>query len=99
MTTMKESTTCGRREMRALYEARQTNVAPEHTRVRIVKGLAVRPGRLRRDIGNAPWGAHLTAAGLSLPRRMRRALSGVRKVRDMETLVTMEKLLRAKGTR
>jgi|JI9StandDraft_1071089.scaffolds.fasta_scaffold471176_2 hypothetical protein len=28
MTTMKKMTTCGRREMRALYEARQTNVAP-----------------------------------------------------------------------
>jgi hypothetical protein len=52
-----------------------------------------------RDHGNAPWGAHLTAVGQTLPRRMRRALSGVRKLSRMETMVTMEKLLRVKGTR
>jgi|JI10StandDraft_1071094.scaffolds.fasta_scaffold1480947_2 hypothetical protein len=99
MTTMKESTTCGRREMRALYESRQVNVADPETRVRIVKGIAVSPRRLRRDDGNAPWGAHLTATGKTLPRKIRRALSGVRKVSDMETLVAMENLLCVKGTR
>jgi hypothetical protein len=106
MTTMKESTTCGRREMRALYEARQTNVALPNTRLRVEyprgpagKPLVIRPDRKVRDHGNAPWGAHLTAVGQTLPRRMRRALSGVRKLSRMETMVTMEKLLRVKGTR
>lgn len=106
MTTMKESTTCGRREMRALYEARQVNVALPNTRLRVEypkgpagKPLVIAPYRKVRDIGTAAWGAHLTATGKTLSRRMRRALSGVRKVRDMETLTTMERLLRVKGTR
>jgi hypothetical protein len=106
MTTMKESTTCGRREMRALYEARQTNVALPNTRLRVEyprgpagKPLVIRPDRKVRDIGTAAWNKRLAPASLSLPRRLRRALSGVRKLSGMETLVTMEKILRVKGTR
>lgn len=99
MTIMKHTTTCGRREMRALLKGREINVAPEDTRVRIVKGLAVRPSRLRRDHGTAPWNKQLAPASLSLPRRLRRALSGVRKLSGMESLVTMEKILRVKGGR
>lgn len=104
---MKKMTTCGRREMRALYEARQVNVAAPETRTRdtgrrnaLGQPIYDRPmSRMRRDHGTAAWGAHLTAASLPLPRRMRRALSGVRKVSAMETLTTMETLLRVKGTR
>lgn len=106
MTIMKKSTTCGRREMRALHEARQTNVALPNTRLRAEyprgpagKPLVILPGREVRDRGTAAWNKSLAPASLSLPRRLRRALSGVRKLSGMESLVTMEKVLRVKGTR
>lgn len=104
MTIMKEQTTCGRREMRALMQSRKKNVAPPETRARYTGLTGVcgpiidRPaGRTRRDHGTAAWGAKLTEAAKALPRKLRRALSGVRKVSDMETLVAMETLLRVKA--
>lgn len=105
MTTMKKSTTCGRREMRALMRAREVNVATPETRARYAvtaEGKAVKidpASRKTRDLGTAAWGKHLTDAAQSLPRKIRRTLSGVRKVSAMETLETAEMILRAKGTR
>jgi hypothetical protein len=82
MTTMKKMTTCGRREMRALYEARQTNVALPNTRLRVEyprgpagKPLVIRPDRKTRDHGTAAWNDILTVAARSMPRASRRALA------------------------
>lgn len=75
---MKKSTTCGRREMRSLYEARQVNVAAPETRLRIVfahdnpQPITVRPeSRKRRDHGTAAWNAE-GGATRARPRNERR---------------------------
>ena len=114
MTTMKESTTCGRREMRALYEARQTNVAPVETRVRIVIGgepprpVTVRPaGRKTRDHGTAAWSRVFDGLSASAaPRRVRRAMARLiakpnsdRAGRVSSLAIKREGQSRVKGTR
>lgn len=101
---MKKMTTCGRREMRALYEARQVNVAAPNTRVHYtgLRGAKGQPivdrepaRRKRRDHGTAEWGASLTATGKTLPRSMRRVLASVRGSRSMKEMLTIgETILR-----
>lgn len=78
MATMKETTTCGRREMRALMASREKNVAAPGTRARIVltpKGPElVSPARRKtRDAGTAVWNAELPPNMRAMPRAARRA--------------------------
>jgi hypothetical protein len=84
MTTMKKMTTCGRREMRALMQTREVNVAAPNARVRYtgLRGAKEQPivdrsdaRRKRRDHGTAAWNDILTVAARSMPRASRRALA------------------------
>lgn len=77
---MKKSTTCGRREMRALMQTREVNMAAPNTRVhytglRGAKGQPIvdRTGahRKRRDHGTAAWNAE-GGATRARPRNERR---------------------------
>lgn len=83
MTIMKNSTACGLREMRALYEERQVNVAAPESRVRdtgqrnaLGQPIYDRPAsRKRRDHGTAAWNDRIIDAARSMPRASRRALA------------------------
>lgn len=81
MTIMKEQTTCGRREMRALYEARQVNVARPETRLTVHRdnnGRIIdtyRPHMSQRDHGTAAWNDRIIDAARIMPRASRRALA------------------------